>query len=371
MKFKVNRTAILKLMTHAQNVVERRNTIPILSHVLLSAEADLLTIKATDLDIEVVLQTDVEVLIPGKITVAAHMLHDILRKLPENAEVTFSLDTDSPQCDVSAGRSRFSLAILPHEDFPMLQNNEFECHFTIPAAELAKLFNKTKFAVSTEETRYYLNGIYLHVAQKDGMPILRAVATDGHRLARCDCALPDGAAQMHGVIVPRKTLAEVLKMLDGGQSINVAVSETKIQFTNPSMVLTSKVIDGTFPDYARVIPSSNTRKLELDPKVFAAAVDRVSTISTDRMRAVKMTLSKDRLEVSVISPDMGSATDDMAVSYSSDPLEIGFNARYILDICAHLEQDSTVLMFGDMNAPCLIYDGTDTSALYVVMPMRV
>ncbi|MFD3191626.1 DNA polymerase III subunit beta [Sedimentitalea sp. HM32M-2] len=372
MKFSIERGALLKAVSQAQSVVERRNTIPILANVLIEAEGDQVQFRATDLDIEVVDKAPAQVERAGATTVAATTLHEIVRKLPDGALVTLTADSAAGRLTVEAGRSNFSLATLPREDFPVMATSEYDTNFSAPSAALRRLFDKSKFAISTEETRYYLNGVYLHVADADGGRILRCVATDGHRLARIDADLPDGAAEMPGVIVPRKTVGELRKLLeDDDVAIAVSVSETKIRFATPDIMLTSKVIDGTFPDYTRVIPQGNTRRLEVDAAEFAQAVDRVATVSSERSRAVKLQLDEDRLVLSVNAPDSGAAEEELAVAYGDERLEIGFNAKYLLEIASQVDRENAVFMFNSSGDPTLMREGNDQSAVYVVMPMRV
>ncbi|MEM9242060.1 MAG: DNA polymerase III subunit beta, partial [Pseudomonadota bacterium] len=291
MKFSIERATLLKAVAQAQSVVERRNTIPILANVLIEADGDSVQFRATDLDIEVVDRGPAQVERAGSTTVSAVTLHEIVRKLPDGALVSLTDDGASGRLTVEAGRSNFALATLPKEDFPVMASSEYSCNFSAKAPELRRLFDKSKFAISTEETRYYLNGVYMHVSDADGGQVLRCVATDGHRLARIDSDLPDGAGTMPGIIVPRKTVGELRKLLDDDETeIAVSVSETKVRFATPDITLTSKVIDGTFPDYSRVIPTGNTRKLEVDASEFAQAVDRVATVSSERSRAVKLSL---------------------------------------------------------------------------------
>ena len=372
MKISIERAALLKAVSQAQSVVERRNTIPILANVLMEAEGNNLRFRATDLDIEVVDRADAMVERAGATTVSAVMLHEIVRKLPDGALVTLSDDGVAGRLTVEAGRSNFSLATLPKEDFPVMATSEYTSNFSASAAMLRRLFDKSKFAISTEETRYYLNGVYMHVSESDGGKVLRCVATDGHRLARIDADLPEGASDMPGVIVPRKTVGELRKLLDDDEAeIAVSVSETKIRFATPDITLTSKVIDGTFPDYTRVIPQGNTRKLEVDAAEFAKAVDRVATVSSERSRAVKLTLDEDKLVLSVNAPDSGAAEEELAVAYGDERLEIGFNAKYLLEIASQVDRENAVFMFNSSGDPTLMREGNDTSAVYVVMPMRV
>jgi DNA polymerase III subunit beta len=273
---------------------------------------------------------------------------------------------------IRAGRSRFTLQTLPESDFPDLAAGEMTHTFKLAAADLKRLIDKTQFAISTEETRYYLNGIYLHTAGTAKAPTLRGVATDGHRLAQFELPLPAGASGMPGIIVPRKTVAEVQRLIeDNDAEITVELSQGKVRFRLGETVLTSKLIDGTFPDYARVIPLGNDKELTVDKKEFEQAVDRVSTVSSERGRAVKLSLSNGKLMLSVTNPDSGSATEEIEVEYGSEPLDIGFNSRYLLDIAAQLEGEAAVLKLADPGSPTLIQDRDTKGALYVLMPMRV
>ncbi len=372
MKVSIERATLLKAVSQAQSVVERRNTIPILANVLIEAEGNTVTFRATDLDIEVLDRAAGMVERAGATTVSAVTLHEIVRKLPDGAMVQLVDDGAAGRLTVTAGKSNFNLATLPKEDFPVMASSEYATNFSAKAEVLRKLFDKSKFAISTEETRYYLNGVYMHVSDSEDGRVLRCVATDGHRLARIDAPLPADAEAMPGVIVPRKTVNELRKLLDeDDMDIAVSVSETKVRFATPDITLTSKVIDGTFPDYSRVIPSGNTRRLEVDASDFAKAVDRVATVSSERSRAVKLQLDEDRLILSVNAPDSGAAEEELAVAYSDEPLEIGFNAKYLLEIASQVDRENAVFMFNSSGDPTLMREGNDTSAVYVVMPMRV
>lgn len=372
MKLSIERGTLLKAVSQAQSVVERRNTIPILANVLIEAEGDMVQFRATDLDIEVVDKAPAQVERAGATTVAATTLHEIVRKLPDGALVTLTSDSAAGRLTVEAGRSHFSLATLPREDFPVMASSDYDTNFSIAAPVLRRLFDKSKFAISTEETRYYLNGVYMHVADSDGGMVLRCVATDGHRLARIDADLPPQAEGMPGVIVPRKTVGEMRKLLDDDDAqIAVSVSETKVRFATPDITLTSKVIDGTFPDYTRVIPQANTKRMEVDASEFAQAVDRVATVSSERSRAVKLQLEEDRLILSVNAPDSGAAEEELAVAYGDDRMEIGFNAKYLLEIASQVDRENAVFLFNSAGDPTVMREGNDQSALYVVMPMRV
>ncbi|RWQ46850.1 DNA polymerase III subunit beta [Mesorhizobium sp.] len=372
MRVILERSNLLKSLNHVHRVVERRNTIPILSNVLLSAEGATLEMKATDLDLEVTEATPAKVERGGATTVPAHLLYDIVRKLADGAEVMLKTDEDGNAMTVTSGRSSFRLPCLPQSDFPELSAGSFSHIFRLDSVALKGLIEKTQFAISTEETRYYLNGIYLHTHDADGKLKLRSVATDGHRLARAEIDAPAGSEGMPGIIIPRKTVSELQKLVDDPDiAVTTELSDTKIRFTIGSVVLTSKLIDGTFPDYQRVIPTGNDKKLIIDRQSFAAAVDRVSTISSERGRAVKLSIGEGQVTLAVNNPDSGSATEELAADYSSDAIEIGFNAKYLLDVAAQLTGTEAKFMLADAGSPTLIHDMADETTLYVLMPMRV
>lgn len=372
MKVTVERSELLRSLSHVHRVVERRSTIPILANVMIRSENGQLAFKATDLDLEIMEAIAADVASSGVTTVPAHMFYEIVRKLPEGAQVVLEGSGDRAVLVIRAGRSRFTLQTLPESDFPDLAAGDMSHEFVLPAADLKRLIDKTQFAISTEETRYYLNGIYLHMAEAGKKAVLRAVATDGHRLAQVELTAPEGASGMPGIIIPRKTVGEVQRLVeDIDGEIKIELSATKIRFTIDAVVLTSKLIDGTFPDYARVIPLGNDKQLEVEKRDFEQAVDRVSTVASERGRAVKLSLSGGRLVLSVINPDSGSATEEIEVGYDADPLDIGFNSRYLLDIAAQIEGDTAVLKLADPGSPTLIQDKDAKGALYVLMPMRV
>ena len=367
MKATIERATLLKSLGHVQSVVERRNTIPILSNVLIEARDDnSIRLMATDLDLQVDESVPATVTQAGAATVSAHTLFDIVRKLPDGSQV--EINAAEGKMQVNAGRARFNLSTLPRDDFPVIAEGELPTRFELPAATLRQIIDKTRFAISSEETRYYLMGIFLHLADDQ----LKAAATDGHRLARVVLPKPDGADGMPDVIIPRKCVAELRKLLEEVEgTVEISMSATKIRFGLGSAVLTSKLIDGTFPDYNRVIPTGNDKLLKLDPKTFSAGVDRVSTIASEKTRAVKMSVDRDKVTLSVTSPEAGTATEELPADYGSDTIEIGFNARYLLDILGEIDGDTVEVHLADAAAPTLLRENDKSNALYVLMPMRV
>ena len=371
MKLSIERAALLRSLAHVQSAVERRNTIPILSNVLMKAEDGVLSLATTDMDLEINEAVAAEVSAPGATTVPAQTLFEIVKRLPEDSNVELELDDSGNQMAVKSGRSNFKLSCLPTSDFPEIGQGELPVQFSIPANDLRAMIDRTRFAMSTEETRYYLNGIYLHAAENAGVKVLRAVATDGHRLARFEMPLPEGAVEMPGIIIPRKAVGEVRKLIeDAGDAIQITLSESKIRFAFDHIVLTSKLIDGTFPDYQRVIPEGNDKIVEVNPKIFTAAIDRVSTISDGKSRAVKIMLNGKTMTLSANSPEAGSAVEDIEIN-GNDNMEIGFNAKYLLDITSQIEGEGCRLTLADSASPTIIEDTGDNSSLYVLMPLRV
>jgi len=372
MKVTIERSALLKALGHIHRIVERRNTIPILSNVLIDARDGKLELKATDLDLEATETAPADVATAGSTTVSAHLFHDIVRKLAEGAQVSLEIAPDSGQLLLRSGRSRFFLQSLPAADFPDLTTGEFAHKFELPAVELRRLIADAQFAISTEETRYYLNGIYFHCAEAAGKQVLRAVATDGHRLARVETPAPAAAVGMPGVIAPRKAVAEILKLLeDPTRDVTVEISQVKARFGFGDLTLTTKLIDGTFPDYNRVIPLNNDKRLVVEKDPFQRAVDRVSTISSDRGRAIKLSIADNRMILSVNNPDSGSASEEIEVDYDSAPMDIGFNSRYLLEIAQQLGGDTALIKLSDPGSPTIIMDRDGAQALYVLMPLRV
>jgi DNA polymerase-3 subunit beta len=319
------------------------------------------------MDMDIATEVGCSVMTSGTTTMSAHLLYDIARKLPDGAEVEIAVNDGHAM--VSAGRSSFRLPTLPVEDFPAISSNELPVNFSLTAADMRDLIDATRFAISTEETRYYLNGIYIHKAESGE---LCAVATDGHRLAMTRQALPSGAAQMPSIILPRKAVSELRKLLDDFDGdVLIGLSETRAEFRFGVVRLTSKLIDGTFPDYTRVIPVGNDRIMQVDVSAFSAAVDRVSTIASEKSRSVKMGLRSGVLTLSASNTDASSATEELEVSYDGPEMEIGFNARYLLDIAGQVNSDMVEFALADQGSPSLVRAPGDEASLFVLMPMRV
>ncbi len=370
MRFTISSTVLAKALQTVSRTIQKRNTIPILSNIVLEAEGRCLAVRATDLDIEVSLEIEANVEEAGGVTVGGHLFADIVRKM--SGDVSFKYDkSDKDLAVVSAGRSRFSLQTLPTEDYPSLQVGEFSHAFDMPSADLARLFKKVAFAISTEETRYFLNGVFFHVVEIGYDYALRAVATDGHRLAQAECTAPRGSEEMPSVIVPRKTVGEVDKILEYGETVRVEVSESKVRFSCGNATLTSKNIDGTYPDYQRVVPLKNNKKAISERLAFASSVDRVSTLASERGRAVKLTLDAGSVDFLVINPDRGEATEQMPIDYDAERLEIGFNAQYVNDILQNCDCEQVEMYLEDGGSPCLFRPVGDAKTLYVLMPMRI
>ncbi len=371
MQITIERSALLRALAHVQSVVERRGTIPVLANVKLEAKGDVLALTGTDMDLSIMEKITAVVSTSGATTVPAHTFYDIIRKLPEGAQLEISAK-DGGRVTLTSGQSRFTLSALPVDEFPVMAEGDLTHHFTLSAAECRALIEKPGYAMSTEETRYYLNGIYLHAAENNGNEVLRAVATDGHRLARVEVALPAGVDGMPGVIVPRKAIYEFRRLLEGGDGeVSVSLSDTKIRFVYGQAVLISKLIDGNFPDYDRVIPAGNDKLMEVDCKTLAEAVDRVSVISSERSRAVKCALEAGKVTLSATSPEQGTASEEVRVAYSSAAIDIGFNSRYLMEMLAQIEGETVQLFFNDSASPVLVRDTADAGSLYVIMPMRV
>lgn len=368
MKLTIEKNSFLKALGHAHSVVERRTALPILSHLLLQAEGMTLKLTSTDLELSIVENVSATILESGKTTVPAHLLYEIVRKFREGSQIELFHNKDKHQLEISCGRSEFKLPCLPPEDFPVINKNDLPFHFKLPAKAMRTLIERTRIAMSTEETRYFLNGIYMHATETE----LRAVATDGHRLARVSLPLPESAKGMPGVIVSRKTVNELYKLLtDTQDDVEIAVSENQISITVHNAVLTSRLIDGKYPDYEEAIPSGNDQLMHFKVREFSQAVDRVATISSDRFSEIKMRLEGNRVQFSAANEDSGRAEEEIEVDYSGRNIDIGFNSRYLMDVAQQIETDEAQIALSDGNSPIIIRPMNDDSSLFVLMPLRV
>jgi DNA polymerase-3 subunit beta len=370
MHITIEKAALSRTLSHLHRIVEKKSTIPVLSNVKIEA-GKALRLTATNVDLEIVEDVEARVQESGATTLPAHVLYDIVRKLPDG-EIELKASDGGAKVVIRGGSAEFTLPALPADDFPLMSGSSMPFKFKLASKDLAKLIDKTKFAVSTEETRYFLNGIFLHTVEAKGTELLRAVATDGHRLARQDVKAPADAKGMPSVIVPRKVVTELRTLLDDApEEILVEVSETKARFSFGAMTLTSRLIDGKFPDYEKVIPTGNDKSLEVDCKLFAESVDRVSAVTYEKSKAIKLKLAKSKLTLLASTPDSGSATEDLEVAYDAGALEIGFNSRYLLDIAEQIEGKFMKFMISDASSPAIITELDDDAAVYVLMPMRI
>ena len=371
MEFKINSSDLLKALSHIHGIVEVRHTLPILSNIILEAKDNELILSSTNLDIYCADKIKAEVSKEGEISVSAVTFFEIVKRLPSGSEVVMSIEEGENEIILKCGRSKFNLSTLRTDDFPVISDNDLSTNFVLSADELIRVIDKTKFAVSNEETRYYLNGIFLHVPNSDNQK-LRAVATDGHRLAQAEIPIPEGASNMPGIILPRKAVGEIRKLTDGTDGIiKVIISNTKAQFVFPNSILTTKLIDGSFPDYQRVIPKENLNKLLVSNQEFSKAIDRVSTVSLEKSRAVKLSLNNNLLSLNVNSHDLGNASEDLEIDYNYDNLEIGFNSKYLLDITSQIQGKEIQILLSDSASPALITDPDQDGVIFVLMPMRV
>ncbi|HCR86436.1 MAG TPA: DNA polymerase III subunit beta [Alphaproteobacteria bacterium] len=363
----IEKNALLGSLSKLQSFVEKRNTIPILSNVKLDADQNGLTLTVTDMDLVVSETVEAAVSEEGSLTVPATTLYDIIRKLPEGAQVKLDLDTKSSRVNIKSGNSKFTLSYLPSDDFPVMSEGTLTHQFSLKSKDFLKLIEKTRFAMSTEETRYYLNGVYFHTVENS----LKTVSTDGHRLAKVEIEAPEGTKGMPGVIIPRKAVNEINKILENQEEVKISLSDSKIKFNAGKIELLSKVVDGTFPDYARVIPENNVKFLTVNSNLVREAIDRVATITADKTRAVKLNLSKNNLNISAQGIEGISGNENVECTYQSDAIEAGFNSRYLLEMLSLVEGVETNFAFDTANSPVIVTDSKDTSALFIIMPMRV
>jgi DNA polymerase-3 subunit beta len=370
----IERKRLLKLLTHVQHVVERRNTIAILSNILLESHGSQLKITATDMDILVTESDDANVMAEGATTVSAHTLFEIVRKLPDDTSVALEYHDATKTLSIRGGASHFSLSTLPADHFPIMAGDQFTHHFTLLPSEICHFIDKTRFAISNEETRYYLNGIYLHIAPADaeGGPYLVAVATDGHRLARALITAPEGMSSLSGIILPKKTVYELRKLLESTvEPVSIALSATKIEFTMQNLRVLSKLMDATYPDYLAVIPKTAGVQITLPRDYFIQMVDRVAIIAEEKTHGIRLHLENGRLTISAAGDAHGSGLETIPIDYHGESMELGFNARYLLEALQAMSGQTIHGIFRDTLAPVTLLDPEDPSILFVLMPMRM
>ena len=372
MKFTIERAQFLKTLSHVQSIVEKRNTIPVLSNVRIEAKGNTINFKATDMDIEITEVVEAKVAEEGATTAPAHMLYDIVRKLSDGSDIELTYPNDKGALTIASGRSNFSLSTIGVEDFPVISGDNLPINFEINKDELKTLIDRTQFSASVEEARYYLNGLYVHAKTEGDTNVLRVVATDGHRLACAESPLPQGAEKLEGVIIPRKSVLEIRKLLDDASCDNVvmALSENKVRISFEDITLTSKLIDGTFPDYERVIPTDNDKILEVNVKELAAAVDRVSVV-TERSRGIRLVTNTNHVTIAASNAELGNATEELEAKYDKESIDTGYNFRYLLDILAQIKGEEVRFSLSGNSAATVINDTSDNSAIYVLMPMRI
>jgi len=375
MEFKINSSDLLKALSHIHGIVEVRHTLPILSNIILKAKDNELTLSSTNLDIYCADKIKAEVSIAGEISVSAVTFFEIVKRLPSGSEVVMTMEEGENEIILKCGRSKFNLSTLKTDDFPIISDNDLSTNFVLSADELIRIIDKTKFAVSNEETRYYLNGIFLHKADRNSIQFLRAVATDGHRLAQYDIPLPQGAEDITGIIIPKKTIFELRKVLDDANGdVSISLNENKIKFTFNDLKIISKVIDGTFPDYTKVIPQNNNKNFKTNNNELKNAIDRVSAVAANeesKSKAIKLSLEDNKLNLSVESQSKGSANEIIDISYDGDKVDIGFNSKYIIDICNEVDGEEVDISLLDSVSPAIILDKTDENLFFVLMPMRI
>lgn len=375
MKLSIEKSAFLKALSHGQSVVEKHTTIPILSNVLLHANQNALRLTTTDMDMGLNESVSAAVEQEGSHTVSAQMLFEIVRKLPENEIIHLEFLEDKGQLYIHSGRANFRLSCLPAQDFPKISKTDLPHTFTMQTQTLKRMLDQSRFAISSEEGRYYLNGIYMHIFNDGSQTYLRFVATDAHRLACVQTPIPAGAENIPGVIIGRKTINELMRLLDSDmENITISLSETRIEFRFPQGELSSRLVDGQFPDYKNAIPVYNNKVMITPLEEFNQAAERVATLAfvTDKIRIIKLKAQNNRATLYSDTQELGHASEEFSVDYPYDePLDIGFNVRYLLDILGQIEGEEAQLMFEHSNAPVLIKGTLSPNSFYVLMPLRV
>lgn len=364
----VNKSGFASVLSHVQSIVERRNIVPILSNVLIEALDGKVKLTATDMDIVVSETMDSNVGKAGAITVDAHMLYDIVRKLEDGLDIKIDFDSAKKKVNIVSSNSKFSLSVLSASDFPKLDDEVYKGEFSAKAEELRHLIDQCKFAISAEETRYNLNGVFMHFF--DGH--LRMVATDGHRLSCADGSESADVKDFEGIIIPKKSVVEIRKIIDSVEGeVTVSVSENKVRFSNGQFIFVSKLIGAKFPDYQNLMPEDNNITVKIPAKEFSKAVDRVSTITNEKFKGIKFELSEGEFHISSKNDDGSFATEKLSVESGEHKFEVGFNARYISDVMSVIKGEEIILKFKDNFSPAVMLDVANDKFQYIIMPMRV
>ena len=371
MEFTIERDVLLKSLGHTNGIVEKKTTLPILSNILIEAKNSKVKITATDLDIiyfEEILPKEIKK--EGSTTTSASTLYDILRRLKPNSNVELSL-LNKNKLKLVSGNSKFNLLCLPSDNFPLIEKDIEQKKFEVTPQKLLRLLNKTKISISNDETRHYLNGIYLHKAKLENKSFLCGVSTDSHRLSSSSLEI-DSDINIESIILPKKTIFQLISLLEQtNKPVKISSNKSKIKFEMDIGILISKVIDGRFPDYNKVVPKDNNKILEIKLNEFKNSIERVTTVSSDRKEALKMSLTKNSVQLSVNSPNSGEGTEVINAKFNSDDLNISFNSRYLMDIASQIENEMIVINLKDPGSPVLIRDFSDKNSFHVIMPMKI
>jgi DNA polymerase-3 subunit beta len=367
MQFEVAKQVLLKAIANVNGAVEKKNTIPVLQNIKIEAKDDKVVLLATDMDILVTSSFESDMKTSGSTTVPAQMFFDIVRKIPDGSSVMISQDSPTIM-QIKSGKSKYNLPCIDASEFPNLSEGELSEEIEVEAEKFAKMIDKTRFAISNDETRYYLNGLFLQALQKDSGFELRTIATDGHRLALS--FLVSDLKAPFGVILPKKSVAEIRRIIDGSKKVKIAVSRVKIKITTDQTTIVSKLIDGEFPDYDKVLPKNNTQIALINRRNFFDCVDRVSTVATDKHRSVKLIIENGKMSLQVNTNDGSFAYEELDVNYSGERIETGFNSRYLLDIIGQIDKEELLMRFKDGASPALI-EAKDMSSVFVIMPVRI
>jgi len=371
MKFKISRSNLFRTLSHLQGIVDKKNSLPILSNILIEAKKNRLILSSTDMDISIIESIDCVVQEDGSTTINSQIFYDIVRKIDDNSDIEI-ISNNGKLMTLRSEGSRFSLACLPKEDYPIIDQDNSGTNIKLNSKILFKLIDKTKFAISNEETRYFLNGLYFNVNNENSKNIITLVGTDGHRLAKFSHEIDAKINQVSGVIIPKKTIYELSKLLSEiDDDIHISISSNKIVFIIDKIIFISKLIDGSFPDYKRVIPNDNTNILKIKRDNLLSAVDRVSTIANEKSPVIKFKLYQNILNLNTINNESSTASEDLNINYSGDEIEIGFNSKYIMDIVNNLEDEEISIKLKDNTSPIIAKENSNTNLVYVLMPMRV